>query len=66
MPPNIALKSWREKSRLTLREAAILLDMSSSEVCDYERGTRTPGLKRAVKFDDVCGIPVRAWLGGDR
>ena len=49
-------KGWSQK------QVAEFLHMSVQELSDYERGRRTPGLRRAVAIEHWLDIPVQAWV----
>lgn len=58
--PAERLKEWR--GLRSQREAAALLSMHSNFYNDYEHGRRSsPSRELAIRFRDVCGIPVDAW-----
>lgn len=64
MPAKIKNKHrlWqaRHKAGLEQKQVALLLGhRSTDQISRYERGTRTPTLKTALKLEIIYGIPVR-------
>lgn len=59
------LAQWLERSKLTQRELAVLLEMHYTHVNQILSGRRTPGLDNAVKIERATGIPAEAWLATD-
>lgn len=60
--PAELLEAWRKGESLTQLQAAQRLDVHPNFYSDYERGVRTsPSRGLAMKFRDVCGIPLELW-----
>lgn len=59
----ILLRQWRTDRKLSQAKACALFDgMHNSQLAQYERGVRRPGLEAAGLFLRVCEIPMEAWL----
>jgi transcriptional regulator with XRE-family HTH domain len=58
------LLAWRTAKRLTQREVAEQLSVSTQVVTSYETGRIIPGLKRAVDIAVLTGYQVKPehWL----
>lgn len=56
------LRDWIERSKLTQRQAAELLDMHYTFLSQILNSDRSPALGTAVRIERVTGIPVEAWM----
>lgn len=56
------IKSAREKARLTQKELAQRLKVSTTVVGYWEQGTRSPSLRRLKELAGVLGISVQRLL----
>lgn len=56
------LREWINRSKMTQRQAAEIIDVSEVVISLWLSGDRTPELKNAVKIEQVSGIAVESWL----
>lgn len=57
------LSEWRHREGLNQTEAARCLGVDQGRYSQFERGTRRPGLQRAIRIQDGTGgaVPVESW-----
>ena len=51
------LRSWRETEELSLKEFGKLLGMSTSNLCDIEKGRKGVSPEKANKIAEVLRVP---------
>lgn len=56
------LKRWLDRSHLNQREAARIIGMHFTHLCQILAGRRSPGLANAIAIERETGIPVEAWV----
>jgi plasmid maintenance system antidote protein VapI len=56
------LARWLKRSHYNQLEAAAELGMHWTHFSQILNGRRNPGLRNAVKIEDLTGIPVKSWL----
>ena len=52
------IKTVRKKKKLTQTQLAERMDAPTSQIGDWERGAKTPGLRSLIKIADALGCPV--------
>lgn len=57
-----ALKNYRERSKITLAEMAVMLGISTTTVVNYETGKRTPDIDFLIAFAEATGEDFIYWL----
>ena len=55
------LRDWMERRDVNLEEAADLLGFAQSFLSKLLNGHRRPGLRNAIRIENVAGVSVRAW-----
>jgi hypothetical protein len=58
------LHVWRKETcKLTLQQAANVLDLDVAAICAFETGHKSPGAERAARIEEKTGgaVPVSAW-----
>jgi transcriptional regulator with XRE-family HTH domain len=63
--PRDKLRRWRSLEELTQNDAADLLYVYQSQLSDVERGARVPGLRFAVRIEELTGIRPAEWVRND-
>lgn len=56
------LATWRKEKNLTQAELGIMLHVTATSVCDWERGKKLPKIQHAIAIAELTSIPVSAWL----
>jgi transcriptional regulator with XRE-family HTH domain len=59
------LREWIQRSRMTQREAAELLEMHYTFLSQILNSDRSPSLTTAVRIEQVTGIPCESWVSTD-
>jgi plasmid maintenance system antidote protein VapI len=59
---HLLLREWIDRSKLQDQQAAELLKIHRSFLSRILGGTRLPTLTNACHFEEVTGVPVRAWV----
>ena len=57
------LKELRESRGMTQREVAEAVHVTKGAVCQWENGTRIPGLSTALMLADLFRVPLDTLLG---
>ena len=65
-PPKgpVLLHQWRKETcKLTLQQAANILNLDVAAICAFETGHKKPGLERAMRIEEKTSgaVPVSAW-----
>lgn len=53
------LRALRRSRELTLADVARRVGVTTSTVCDYERGRRKPSFNVAIDLETLFGTPVK-------
>ncbi len=56
------LREWIVRSKLSQGKAADLLGVDRSYLSQVLSGKRSLGIKNAVHFEALTGVPVEAWV----
>ncbi len=56
------LREWIDRSRLQDQQAADILGIDRGFLSQILHGKRRPTLPNACRFEDLTGVPVRAWV----
>jgi transcriptional regulator with XRE-family HTH domain len=56
------LRQWRKETGLSQEKLADMLGTIQQTVQHWECKRRTPGLRMALKLEDVTGIPAGVWV----
>lgn len=59
----IKLADLRKEKGLTQRELAKIFNISSGNICDYEKGRIEPSIDRLIAFSNFFGVSVDELLG---
>lgn len=57
------LTPWRERAKLSLREAADLIGMSHYRLRECELGRISPTIGEGFRMAEVYGVSIRVFLG---
>jgi len=57
-----ALEAHRKCEELSQKEFAKILEISSSSLCDLEKGRRIPSVTRAAKIANKLREPEKTWI----
>jgi len=60
-----AIRDAREELGLRQRELARVIGVSPWQMCRWERGSRAPSPRFAMRLADVLDLPLRTLLGGE-
>lgn len=55
------LAQWIERSKINQLEAAEIIGMDKTQLCQILLGHRRPGLDNAVKIERATGVVAEAW-----
>ena len=61
LPPNERLRAWRADKGLRQAEVADMFGVTTSAVCDWEKGTRIPRLPTLLRMHREGIIEIEAW-----
>lgn len=61
--PGKLLKARRRKRKMSQAELAALVHCDDSMISKYENGDRVPGLRTALRLEQVIGVKASLWLG---
>ena len=56
------LKYWLDGEHLTQKSLCAIVDITPQHMSRLIKGTFVPSLSLAVRMEEVCSIPCRAWL----
>ncbi len=57
-----ALAAHRKGEEMTQKQFADFLGITSSSLCDLEKGRRIPSVKRAAKIAKALGMSEKTWI----
>ncbi|MBC7712642.1 MAG: helix-turn-helix transcriptional regulator [Rhizobacter sp.] len=56
------LEAYRTADEISLKDMAKKLGISSSSLCDLEKGRRIPSPSRAYEIAKIAGGPPKSWV----
>ena len=63
-PARVRLKCWRERTGLSVEQAAMRLSVSLLTYQRWESGERVPQVITAINLESSTGIQWDAWMSG--
>jgi transcriptional regulator with XRE-family HTH domain len=54
-------KDWMKRRGFNQSETAEFFGWGENVISQFVNGRRSPGLARAIKIEELTGIPVEAW-----
>lgn len=58
-------KDWMKRRGFNQSETAEFFGWGENVISQFANGRRSPGLARAIKIEELTGIPVEAWASSD-